>query len=107
MRPCSRQSRAAGRSSGSSRRGYAVVNTDATVIAPVDIVALPDAKAHALSSSLRRRMTPAISRSRGVVILIFSDAQGKVLSTPDRRTLFAVQTPQVFQADILRTSASL
>lgn len=33
-----------------------------------------------------------------------ADAQGKVLSTPDRRTLFAVQTPQVFQADILRAA---
>ena len=29
---------------------------------------------------------------------------GKVLSTPDRRTLYNVRTPQVFQADILRAA---
>ena len=29
---------------------------------------------------------------------------GLVLSTPDRSTLFAVQTPQVFQANILKAA---
>ena len=33
-----------------------------------------------------------------------ADMQGVVQSTPDRKTLFAVQTPQVFQADILRAA---
>ena len=32
-----------------------------------------------------------------------ADLSGLVLSTPDRSTLFAVQTPQVFQASILNT----
>ncbi len=33
-----------------------------------------------------------------------ADTQGVVQSTPDRKTLFAVQTPQVFQADILKAA---
>lgn len=33
-----------------------------------------------------------------------ADADGAVQSTPDRSTLYAVQTPQVFQANILRAA---
>lgn len=33
-----------------------------------------------------------------------ADESGAVLSTPDRSTLYAVQTPQVFQANILRAA---
>ncbi len=33
-----------------------------------------------------------------------ADSEGLVTSTPDRSTLFAVQTPQVFQADLLRAA---
>lgn len=33
-----------------------------------------------------------------------ADDGGKVVSTPDRDTLYAVQTPQVFQANILRAA---
>ena len=33
-----------------------------------------------------------------------ADLSGLVLSTPDRSTLFAVQTPQVFQANILKAA---
>ncbi|MBQ3724255.1 MAG: 2-C-methyl-D-erythritol 4-phosphate cytidylyltransferase [Oscillospiraceae bacterium] len=33
-----------------------------------------------------------------------ADDEGKVVSTPDRDTLYAVQTPQVFQANILRAA---
>lgn len=33
-----------------------------------------------------------------------ADDRGLVLSTPDRATLYAVQTPQVFQANILRAA---
>lgn len=33
-----------------------------------------------------------------------ADEEGKVVSTPNRDTLYAVQTPQVFQANILRAA---
>ncbi len=33
-----------------------------------------------------------------------ADETGRVVSTPDRATLFAVQTPQVFQADLLKAA---
>lgn len=44
---------------------------------------------------------PAVSVTDTVKI---ADETGLVRSTPDRRTLFAVQTPQVFQADILKAA---
>lgn len=37
-------------------------------------------------------------------VKIADDIQGVVRATPDRKTLFAVQTPQVFQADILKAA---
>jgi 2-C-methyl-D-erythritol 4-phosphate cytidylyltransferase len=33
-----------------------------------------------------------------------ADESGRVTGTPDRKTLFAVQTPQVFQASILKAA---
>ena len=33
-----------------------------------------------------------------------ADTEGLVQSTPDRKTLYAVQTPQVFQANLLRAA---
>ena len=33
-----------------------------------------------------------------------ADESGRVTATPDRKTLFAVQTPQVFQADLLKAA---
>ena len=33
-----------------------------------------------------------------------ADETGRVTGTPDRSTLFAVQTPQVFQADVLKAA---
>ncbi len=33
-----------------------------------------------------------------------ADGEGRVLSTPDRNALFAIQTPQVFQADLLKAA---
>ena len=32
------------------------------------------------------------------------DSEGKVLSTPDRKTLWAMQTPQAFKYDLIRTA---
>ena len=36
-----------------------------------------------------------------------ADMAGLVQSTPDRKTLYAVQTPQVFQANILKAALQL
>ena len=46
-------------------------------------------------------VAPAIPMKDTVKI---ADANGLVLSTPDRSTLYAVQTPQVFQANILKAA---
>lgn len=37
-------------------------------------------------------------------VKVADDIRGVVKSTPDRKTLFAVQTPQVFQADIVKAA---
>ena len=46
-------------------------------------------------------VAPAIPMKDTVKI---ADGNGLVLSTPDRSTLYAVQTPQVFQANILKAA---
>ena len=46
-------------------------------------------------------MAPALPVTDTVKV---ADTAGLVQSTPDRRTLFAVQTPQVFQANILKAA---
>ena len=46
-------------------------------------------------------VAPAVSIADTVKV---AAEDGKVLSTPDRRTLYSVRTPQVFQADLLRAA---
>ena len=46
----------------------------------------------------------AVSCTICSVETIYTDMAGLVQSTPDRKTLYAVQTPQVFQANILKAA---
>ena len=53
----------------------------------------------------RGRQTDAAAPALPVTDTVkVADTAGLVQSTPDRRTLFAVQTPQVFQANILKAA---
>jgi 2-C-methyl-D-erythritol 4-phosphate cytidylyltransferase len=90
--------------SASVRAGLAAVPEDA------DIVCVHDAARPMAGPQLYRRVidavragadgaVPAVAVSDTIKII---DADGAVLSTPDRSTLVAVQTPQAFRADMLR-----
>jgi 2-C-methyl-D-erythritol 4-phosphate cytidylyltransferase len=90
--------------SESVRNGLAAVPPDATVICVHD-AARPLASVELFGSVVAAVVSgadaavPAVPVTDTVKVV---DAGGKVVSTPDRSTLVAVQTPQAFRADALR-----
>jgi 2-C-methyl-D-erythritol 4-phosphate cytidylyltransferase len=92
--------------SESVRRGLAAVPADATIICVHD-AARPFASAH-----LYREVIAQVHRGAdgAVPALAVTDtikqvnALNVVVNTPDRSTLVAVQTPQAFNANVLRTA---
>jgi 2-C-methyl-D-erythritol 4-phosphate cytidylyltransferase len=91
--------------SESVRAGLAAVPADAT------IVCVHDAARPLASAELYRRVIAAVSEGADAAIpgLPVADtikvvADGVVVATPDRSSLFAVQTPQAFRASMLRAA---
>lgn len=93
--------------SESVRRGLAVVPADADVICvhdaarPFATAALFEAVVRAAGADGVAAAIPGIEVADTVKVV---DAQGRVVSTPDRATLRAVQTPQAFRAAALRAA---
>ena len=89
--------------SESVRAGLAAVPDDATIICVHDA-----ARPFATSELFRRVIEAVVAGADGaipgvaVTDTIKIVAGGEVVSTPDRSSLVAVQTPQAFRADILR-----
>jgi 2-C-methyl-D-erythritol 4-phosphate cytidylyltransferase len=91
--------------SESVRAGLAVVPTDAT------IVCVHDAARPLASIELYQRAIAAVHAGADAAVptIAVADtikvvADGVVVSTPDRASLVAVQTPQVFRAGVLRAA---
>jgi 2-C-methyl-D-erythritol 4-phosphate cytidylyltransferase len=91
--------------SESVRAGLAAIPSDAT------IVCVHDAARPLASADLYRRTIAAVSNGADAAIpaLAVADtikvvADGVVVSTPDRASLVAVQTPQAFRATALRAA---
>jgi 2-C-methyl-D-erythritol 4-phosphate cytidylyltransferase len=91
--------------SDSVRAGLRAVPADATIIC------VHDAARPLASADLYRRVIDAIAEGADAAVpaLAVSDtikvvADGVVVSTPDRGSLVAVQTPQAFRADALRSA---
>jgi 2-C-methyl-D-erythritol 4-phosphate cytidylyltransferase len=91
--------------SESVRAGLAVIPSDAT------IVCVHDAARPLASADLYRRTIAAVSKGADAAVpaLAVADtikvvADGIVVSTPDRASLVAVQTPQAFRATALRAA---
>ena len=92
--------------SASVRAGLAAVPADA------DIVCVHDAARPLAGAALFTRVIEAVRRGAdGAVPAVpvtdtikVVDVDRTVLSTPDRATLVAVQTPQAFRADVLRAA---
>jgi len=89
--------------SESVRAGLAAVPADATVICVHD-AARPLATAELYGRVVRAVSGGADAAIPGVAVTdtIKVVADGRVVATPDRSTLVAVQTPQAFRADVLR-----
>jgi 2-C-methyl-D-erythritol 4-phosphate cytidylyltransferase len=91
--------------SASVRAGLALVPSD------VDVVCVHDAARPLASEALYRRVIGAVEAGAsgavpGIAVtdtMKEVDADGWVISTPVRRGLRAVQTPQAFRADVLRS----
>lgn len=89
--------------SASVRAGLAAVPDDAT------IVCVHDAARPLADTALYERVVSAVTDGADAAVpgITVTDtvkivADGVVVSTPDRATLVAVQTPQAFRADVLR-----
>ena len=92
--------------SESVRNGLDAVPTEATIICVHD-AARPFANRDLYESVIDAVIAGADCAVPGVVVtdtVKVVDADGTVLSTPDRATLRAVQTPQAFRADVLRAA---
>jgi 2-C-methyl-D-erythritol 4-phosphate cytidylyltransferase len=91
--------------SASVRAGLAAVPADAT------IVCVHDAARPLATAELYRRVIAAVRAGADAAVPALPVADtikvvvdGTVVSTPDRSTLVAVQTPQAFRADALRSA---
>ena len=90
--------------SASVRSGLAAVPHD------VDIVCVHDAARPLATVDLYRRVIGAVAAGADAAVpgvpvadtIKVIDPDGRVVATPDRATLRAVQTPQAFRADALR-----
>jgi 2-C-methyl-D-erythritol 4-phosphate cytidylyltransferase len=90
--------------SASVRAGLAAVPSGATIICVHD-AARPlagDAVFAAVIDAVRAGADGAVPGVPVADTIKVVDGQGRVLSTPARDTLVAVQTPQAFRADVLR-----
>ena len=91
--------------SDSVRAGLAAVPADATIICVHDAARpLASAEVYRRAIDAVRNGADAAIPSVAVADTIKIVADGVVVSTPDRSTLVAVQTPQAFRADVLRTA---
>ena len=94
---------------GGSERQYSVANALAQVDEAVEIVLVHDA-ARPLVTQETVSAAVAAAQEYGAAIVAVPvkdtikqiDATGFVTATPDRKTLWSVQTPQAFTADLLR-----
>lgn len=91
--------------SESVRAGLAAVPSEATIIC------VHDAARPLASADLYRRVVAAVAAGADAAVpgLAVTDtikvvADGRVVATPDRATLIAVQTPQAFRAAALRAA---
>jgi 2-C-methyl-D-erythritol 4-phosphate cytidylyltransferase len=90
--------------SESVRRGLAAVPADVTIVCVHDAVrplATP-ALFTAVIDAVRAGADAAVPTVPVTDTIKVVGPDGEVLSTPDRATLVAVQTPQAFRADVLR-----
>jgi 2-C-methyl-D-erythritol 4-phosphate cytidylyltransferase len=96
---------------GGTERGHSVRNALGAVPAEADVVLVHDAARPLVSAAVIQRCIQAAAAGHSVVAAVpvidtiqEVDADGTIVSTPDRRRLQAAQTPQAFPAEALRAA---
>lgn len=96
---------------GGAERGDSVRNALAAVPIEADIVLVHDAARPLVSAEVIERCITAAADGMSAIAAIpvtdtvkEVDEGGRVTATPDRRTLWAAQTPQAFPAEVLRNA---
>ena len=94
---------------GGAERGDSVRNALAAVPMEAEIVLVHDAARPLVSAEVIERCVAAAAEGRSAIAgmpivdtIKEVDEDGCIVSTPDRRTLWAAQTPQAFPAEVLR-----
>jgi 2-C-methyl-D-erythritol 4-phosphate cytidylyltransferase len=94
---------------GGAERGDSVRNALAAVPAEADIVLVHDAARPLVSAAVIERCVIAAADGRSAIAAVpvidtikEVDEGGRITGTPDRRALWAAQTPQAFPAEVLR-----
>jgi 2-C-methyl-D-erythritol 4-phosphate cytidylyltransferase len=98
---------------GGAERGDSVRNALAAVPIEAEIILVHDAARPLVSADVIERCIVAAAGGRSAIAAVpvvdtikEVDEGGRVVSTPDRRTLWAAQTPQAFPAEVLRNAHS-
>jgi len=96
---------------GGLERGDSVRAALARLPAELDVILVHDAARPLISVALVERAITAAARGLSVVVAVpvtdtikEVDADGRIVGTPDRRRLWAAQTPQAFPAALLRAA---
>jgi len=96
---------------GGEERGDSVRAAISRLPADLDVILVHDAARPLVSAAVvERAIATAAGGSSAIVAVPVTDtikevaADGRIIATPDRRRLWAAQTPQAFPAALLRTS---
>jgi 2-C-methyl-D-erythritol 4-phosphate cytidylyltransferase len=96
---------------GGEERGDSVRAALAALPAELDVIVVHDAARPLVSAAIVERAIAAAGRGLGVVVAVpVTDsikevaADGRIVGSPDRRRLWAAQTPQAFPAALLRAA---
>lgn len=94
---------------GGAERGESVSRALAALPAALDVIAVHDAARPLVAETVVARALAAAAEGRNVVVAVpvtdtikEVDEGGRIVGTPDRRRLWAAQTPQAFPAAVLR-----
>ncbi|MDF2568867.1 MAG: ispDF [Sporomusa sp.] len=94
---------------GGSERQYSIANALKAVPNDADIIVVHDGARPLIDASLFNQAVMAARQFQAAIVAVpvkdtikSADTAGWVLGTPDRRNLWAVQTPQAFSASLLK-----
>ncbi len=96
---------------GGSERQHSIANALKAIPESADIIVVHDGARPLATTTLFEQAVAAARKHRAAIVAVpvkdtikSAKSDGIVTGTPDRRTLWAVQTPQAFDADLLKAA---